>query len=98
MRQVISVWLTTVTSRRRSWPARRPDRNFGSTSRARLYFTSSAVKGVPSCHFTSERSFTRQCSPSADTPPFSTVGISAARSGTKLPSGSERHSVPKRFM
>ena len=66
MRQWISVGDTTVISRTRSWPARRPLRKLGETISSRVYFTSSAVKGLPSCHLTSSRSLTFHCKPSAE--------------------------------
>src|SRR5437016_3820135 len=60
-----------------SCPALRAAANFGLLTRSRLNFTSSAVKGVPSCHLTLLRSLMRQLSPSAEMPPFSMLGISA---------------------
>src|SRR5881396_1729922 len=61
----------------------------GSATYSQLKTTSSAVKGLPSCqvtpflsrHLTQVRSLAR--------PPFWTVGTSAARMGTTLPSGSK---------
>ena len=48
-------------------------------------FTSAEVCGVPSCHFTSGRSFQVTSMPPSlrsTTPPFSMVGTDAASSGT----------------
>src|SRR5271166_2761378 len=53
--QVISVGLTTVTSRMNWWPVRRPARNLVLLLISRLNFTSAAVNGVPSCHLTPSR-------------------------------------------
>ena len=48
--------------------------------------TSPAVSGWPSCHFTPGLIFTVQVRPSAEMPPFSLVGSSAARSVIGRPS------------
>jgi hypothetical protein len=53
--------------------------------------TSSAVKGFPSCQATFFFSFQVTDRPSFDTPPFWSVGASAARTGRRLPSGSKLH-------
>jgi phage terminase large subunit-like protein len=53
-----------------------------------VWYTSSAVNGLPSCHFTPCFSFHVTDRPSADTLPFSRVGIPAARIGLRLPSAS----------
>ena len=45
-----------------------------------------AVKGLPSCHFTSRLSFQVTESPSAARPPFSRLGISLARTIFRSPS------------
>jgi len=50
--------------------------------------TSAAVKGCPSCQTTFRLSFHTTDSPSRATPPFSTLGISCASTGTSAPSGS----------
>ena len=60
----------------------------GSTAYSQLKTTSSAVKGFPSCHWTFRFSFQVTEVPSLATPPFWTVGVSAARIGTMFPSGS----------
>jgi hypothetical protein len=57
--------------------------------------TSSAENGCPSCHVTSGRSLIVQMSPSFETPPFSTVGISVARLGMNFPWGSIFHRESK---
>ena len=64
----------------------------GSITYSQLKTRSSAVKGLPSCHWTF--AFSRQVTerPSFATPPFSRLGISAARKGTRLPSGSKEAS------
>src|SRR5713101_10042853 len=60
----------------------------GSVAYSQLKTTSSAVKGLPSCHWTPFLSFQVTDLPSLATPPFCTLGISAARTGDRLPSGS----------
>ena len=61
----------------------------GSAAYSQLKTTSSAVKGLPSCHatFFLSRQVTER--PSLLSPPFWALGISAARMGTRLPSGSK---------
>src|SRR5258708_29445832 len=83
----MSVGLTTLMSRTSSCPARRADLKLGLTRSSIENLTSSAVKDAPSCHLTPLRSLIVQLSPSAEIPPFATVGISAASCGVKLPSG-----------
>ena len=61
----------------------------GSAANSQVNTTSSAVKGFPSCHWTFLFSFQVTERPSFATPPFSRVGTSAARIGTRLPSGSK---------
>src|SRR5215475_7329131 len=58
----------------------------GSEAYSALNTTSSAVKGWTSCHFTSVLSFHVTDMPSAATPPFSRLGISAASTGKSSPS------------
>ena len=60
----------------------------GSAMYCQVKTTSSAVSGVPSDHLMSGLSFQVMLFWSLETPPFSSVGISAARTGTGLPSGS----------
>ena len=60
----------------------------GSITYSQLNTTSSAVKGLPSCQTTFFFSFQVTDKPSFATPPFWTLGVSAARTGTTLPSGS----------
>ena len=61
----------------------------GSAAYSQLKTTSSALKGLPSCHLTPFlRRHTTEV-PSRATPPFSTLGSSAARIGTTPPSGSK---------
>ncbi len=79
---LISIFLTS------SWPWRLPARKSGLFKSSIEYLTSSAVKGAPSCHLTPSRSLIVQVRPSAETPPFSTVGTSFASCGMKLPLGS----------
>ena len=59
---------------------------------SQLKTRSSAVTGLPSCH--AAFAFSRQVTdrPSFATPPFWRLGISAARKGTRLPSGSKEAS------
>ena len=61
----------------------------GSRAYSQLNTASSAVKGLPSCHFTPCLSFQVTDLPSAARPPFCTVGISAASTGMRLPSPSQ---------
>ena len=61
----------------------------GSFANSQVKTQSSAVNGLPSCHVTLRLSFQVTDLPSAATPPFSRVGISAARMGTRLPSLSQ---------
>ena len=61
----------------------------GSVAYSQLKTTSSAVNGFPSCHWTFRLSFQVTDVPSLATPPFWTVGTSAARFGVRFPSGSK---------
>ena len=61
----------------------------GSETYSQLKTTSSAVKGLPSCHVTPRLSRHTTQVPSLARPPLSTLGTSAARAGTMLPSGSK---------
>ena len=61
----------------------------GSAAYSQLKTQSSAVNGLPSCHFTPCLSFQVTDVPSLARPPFSMVGISAASTGTRLPSASQ---------
>ena len=64
----------------------------GSDAYCQLKTTSSAVNGLPSCHCTPRLSFQVTDLPSAASPPFSRLGISAASTGKRSPSGSQRAS------
>ena len=64
----------------------------GSMTYSQLKTRSSAVTGFPSCQVTFRLSFQVTERPSFATPPFSRLGISAARKGTRLPSGSKEAS------
>src|SRR5437762_740726 len=59
-----------------------------SAANSQVRTTSSAVKGWPSCHTTPCLSFHVTDVPSLASPPLSRLGMSAARIGTKLASGS----------
>ncbi len=61
----------------------------GSLAYSQVKTQSSAVNGCPSCQVTPRLSFQVTLLPSAATPPFSRVGTSAARMGTRLPSLSQ---------
>ena len=61
----------------------------GSVAYSQLKTTSSAVNGLPSCHWTFFLSFQVTDVPSLAIPPFWTVGISAARFAMRFPSGSK---------
>ena len=65
----------------------------GSVANCQLKTKSSAVKGAPSCQVTPRLSFQITDRPSAATPPFSRLGISAARIGCSTPSASKRASA-----
>ena len=65
----------------------------GSVANWQLKTKSSALNGVPSCHVTPRLSFHTTDRPSAATPPFSRLGISAARIGSRTPSPSQRASA-----
>ena len=54
-----------------------------------LKTTSSAVNGLPSCHFTPCFSFQVTDLPSAASVPSSRFGIEAARNGLRFPSASQ---------
>ena len=56
----------------------------GSAAYCQLKTQSSAVNGLPSCQFTPCFSFQVTDMPSVARPPFSRLGISAARSGTQI--------------
>ena len=60
----------------------------GSAAYSQLKTMSSAVNGLPSCQTTFFFSFQVTDLPSLPTAPFWIEGISAARIGTRLPSGS----------
>ena len=60
----------------------------GSEAYSQLKMTSSAVNGWPSCQVTPRFSFQTTLRPSAESPPFSRLGISAARTGCSSPSAS----------
>ncbi len=59
----------------------------GSAAYSQLKTQSSAVNGWPSCHLTPCLSFQITHMPFLSRPPFATVGISAASTGTRSPSG-----------
>ena len=59
---------------------------------SQVNFTSSAVTGSPSCQVTPGRSLKVMVLPSLETPPFSRVGTSVARSPTGLASSSRKSS------
>jgi hypothetical protein len=54
---------------------------------SKVNLTSSAVNGWPSDQVTPSRSLKVTVRPSSESPPFSTLGSSAASTGSKLPSG-----------
>src|SRR5437870_10904906 len=86
---IFTVWLSSLSIRAMSryWPMLTAA-VAGSATYSQLKTTSSAVKGLPSCHTTFF--FSRQVTdrPSFATCPFSTLGTSVASIGTRLPSGS----------
>src|SRR5688572_22746402 len=89
LKVIFAVWLSTLSMRAMSVYA--PDVTAavaGSAAYSQLKTTSSAVNGLPSCQFTPRLSFHVTEVPSRATPPFCTLGISAASTGMRLPSGS----------
>ena len=64
----------------------------GSAQYSQVNTQSSAVNGLPSCQTTFFFSFQVTDLPSLESPPFCMVGISAARVGVRLPSGSHEAS------
>src|SRR5438132_7073570 len=86
---IFTVWLSSLSIRAisRYWPMLTAA-VAGSTEYSQLKTTSSAVKGLPSCHVTFF--FSRQVTdrPSFARSPFWRLGTSAARTGVMLPSES----------
>src|SRR5688500_6078758 len=64
----------------------------GSLAYSQVKMQSSAVNGWPSCQVTPRFNFQVTDLPSADKPPFSREGTSAARIGNRLPSASHEPS------
>jgi len=89
LKTIFTVWLSSLSIRTisRYWPTLTAA-VAGSMTYSQLKTTSSAVKGLPSCHATFF--FSRQVTdrPSFATSPFWRLGTSAARTGMMLPSGS----------
>jgi len=60
----------------------------GSAAYSQLNTTSSAVNGLPSCQVTPFLRFQTTHFPSRPSPPLSTLGMSAASTAARFPSGS----------
>ena len=86
----LTVWASSLSTRSMSrYVASVHAEVAGSAAYSQLKTTSSALKGLPSCQVTPFlRRHTTEV-PSRATPPFSTLGSSAARIGTTPPSGSK---------
>ena len=84
-----TVWLSTLVTLTSLYEPAVYAEVAGSAAYAAVNTTSSAVKGLPSCHCTFLLSFQVMDLPSLETPPLARVGTSAAKMGTKLPSGSQ---------
>ena len=83
------MWSSTFSTVRSLQTAIVARRVAGSFTYSEVKTQSSAVKGLPSCQVTPFFSFQVTDLPSAARPPFSRLGISAARIGTRLPSLSQ---------
>ena len=70
-----------------SWPVRERTATSGFMIVSQVNCTSRELNGSPSCHLASSRRVNVQVNPSSEMPPFSLVGISAARLGVNVPSG-----------
>src|SRR5262245_35812727 len=93
LKAIFTVWLSTLSIWLMSLYAPTVTAAVaGSDAYSQLNTTSSAVNGLPSCHWTFFFSFQVTDKPSLATPPFCCVGTSAARTGTRLPSGSNEAS------
>src|SRR4029450_1107800 len=86
------VWLSTFSTLMSLYVPIDTDAVAGSALSPHVHAPSSAVKGLPSCQPTFFLSFQVTDLPSLDTPPFCAEGISAARVGARLPSGSQEAS------
>jgi hypothetical protein len=88
LKVILTVWLSTLSTLMSLYVAIETDAVAGSAANSHVKTQSSAVNGLPSCHVTPFFSFHVTERPSRATPPFCGVGISAARTGARLPSGS----------
>src|SRR5215813_4605427 len=83
------VWLSSLSTLMSLYVPMLTDAVAGSATYSHVNTQSSAVNGLPSCHAT----FFLRCQvtdlPSLARPPFWAVGISAARTAERLPSGSQ---------
>ena len=89
LKVILAVWLSSLSIRAMSLYA--PEvtaAEAGSAAYSQLKTMSSAVKGLPSCQATFFFSLQVTDVPSFEIPPFWSVGTSAARTGWRLPSGS----------
>src|SRR5262245_4819914 len=92
LKVILAVWLSGLSIRAMSLYAPEVTAvEAGSATHSQVATTSSAVNGFPSCHVTFFLSFQVTDSPSFEIPPFWRVGTSAARTGSRLPSGSNEH-------
>src|ERR1051326_8454547 len=85
---ILIVWLSTFSTLQSLYVPMLVDAVAGSAQYSHVKTQSSAVNGLPSCQLTPFLSFHVTVRPSREPPPFCAVGISAARMGAMLPSGS----------
>src|SRR5262249_23257513 len=83
------VWLSTFSTLMSLYVAMLTDAVAGSATYSHVNTQSSAVNGLPSCHATLFLRCHVTDLPSLARPPFWAVGISAARTAERLPSGSQ---------
>src|SRR5215475_13600956 len=89
LKAIFTVWLSTLSILTMFWYGPMVTAAVaGSITYSQVNTTSSAVKGLPSCHATFFLSFQVTDMPSFATPPFWRLGASAASTGMTLPSGS----------
>src|SRR5688572_5974474 len=86
------VWLSTFSTLTSLYVPMLTEAVAGSAANSQVKRQSSAVNGLPSCQVTPFFSFHVTDLPSLATPPFWTVGVSAARQGIRFPSGSHEAS------
>ena len=83
------MWLSTFSTLTSLYVPMLTDAVAGSAANFDVNTQSSAVKGLPSCQATPFLRCQVTVLPSLDTPPFCTLGTSAASTALRLPSGSQ---------